>query len=170
MEKTDALEALTVSLLCHENRFLLLQRSPHKSFAPGRWTGLGGHVEDSEYAQLRQAALREVEEEAGILPGQIVNFTLRRALLISRPRQPLRVLLYYTGVLSQAVTPDCPEGTLFWKEAFEFEELDIIETTRPVLSLLIQDMAADPEGDALPIIGMAVFDANGAYQRVIWAA
>jgi len=169
MNKTDALEALTVSLLCHEDRYLLLQRSPRKSFAPGRWTGLGGHVEANEYSQLRSAALREVEEEAGLVAAEISHFTLRRALLVSRPWQPVRVLFYFTGLLSHIVTPNCPEGTLFWKRELEFDALDIIETTRPVLSLLIQDMKTDPEGTALPVMGMAVFDAQGTFQHVIWA-
>lgn len=169
MNKTDALEALTVSLLCHEDRYLLLQRSPRKSFAPGRWTGLGGHVEAHEYSQLRQSALREVEEEAGFVPAEISKFTLRRALLVSRPWQPVRVLFYFTGVLSHIITPNCPEGTLFWKQELEFDTLDIIETTRPVISLLIQDMKTDPEGTALPVMGVAVFDVQGIFQRVIWA-
>ena len=170
MKKTDSLETLSVSLLRHADRYLLLQRSPHKAFAPGRWTGLGGHVEPDEYDRLRLSALREIEEEAGILPEQIANYTLRRALLVSRPWQPLRVLLYFTGELSQAVTPDCPEGTLFWKEEQEFDALDIIETTRPVLKLLIKDMRVDPEGMSLPVTGMVVFDAQGIFQRVMWAA
>lgn len=170
MEKPDTLEALTVSLLRYADRYLLLQRSPHKTFAPGRWTGLGGHVESNEYDRLRLAALREVEEEAGIFANQIAHYSLRRALLVSRPWQPLRVLLYYTGELNHPVTPDCPEGTLSWKEEREFDALDIIETTRPVLKLLIKDMRADPDGIALPVIGMAVFDAQGIFQRLMWAA
>jgi 8-oxo-dGTP pyrophosphatase MutT (NUDIX family) len=130
---------------------------------------LDGHVEANEYSQLRSAALREVEEEAGLVAAEISNSTLRRALLVSRPWQPVRVLFYFTGLLSHIVTPNCPEGTTFWKRELEFDALDIIETTRPVLSLLIQDMKTDPEGTALPVMGMAVFDARGTFQRVLWA-
>jgi 8-oxo-dGTP diphosphatase len=169
MQTTDTLEAYTVSLLRHKEQFLLLQRSPNKQFAPGRWTGLGGHVEMNEYGQLRAAALREVQEESGILPQDIGDFVLRRALLVSRPFQPFRVLLYFTGVLNQFVTPDCPEGTLFWKQATELQSLDIIETTRPVLDLLIDDMDKDPNGIELPKIGMAVFNSDALFQREIWA-
>jgi 8-oxo-dGTP pyrophosphatase MutT (NUDIX family) len=122
----------------------------------------------NEYSQLRAAALREVQEEAGILPQDIGDFVLRRALLVSRPFQPFRVLLYFTGVLNQIVTPDCPEGSLFWKQATEFHRLDIIETTRAVLELLIDDMDSDPNGTELPKTGIAVFNAEGVFQRNIW--
>jgi len=168
MEKTDALEAYTVSLLRHTDQYLLLQRSPNKSFAPGRWTGLGGHVEANEYNQLRAAALREVQEEAGLYPQHISDFIFRRALFVSRPNQPLCVILYYTGVLNQLISPACPEGTLFWKQETDFDKLDIIETTRPVLTLLIKDMDIDPEGLDLPKIGMAVFDKKGKFVRDLW--
>jgi 8-oxo-dGTP diphosphatase len=169
MQKTDAIEAYTVSLLRHHDRFLLLQRSLQKSFAPGRWTGLGGRVEMGEFTQLRASALREVQEEAGLDPQQISDFVFRRALLVSRPNQALNVILYYTGVLTQISTPDCPEGTLYWKQEAEFEELDIIETTRPVLTLLVQDMDIDPDGSDLPKIGIAVFDKKGIFVRDLWA-
>jgi 8-oxo-dGTP diphosphatase len=169
MQITDALEAYSVSLLRHKNLFLLLQRSPNKEFAPGRWTGVGGHVEMNEYSQLRYSALREVQEETGILPQDIGDFVLRRALLVSRPFQPLRVVLYFTGVLNQIVTPACPEGILSWKQAAEFQGLDIIETTRPVLDLLIADMDNDPNGMELPKTGIAVFNTDAVFQREIWA-
>ena len=169
MQMIDALEAYTVSLLRYKNLFLLLQRSPNKEFAPGRWTGLGGHVEMNEYNQLRCSALREVQEESGIMPQDIRNFVLRRALLVSRPIHPFRVVLYFTGVLDQIVTPVCPEGSLFWKPATEFQSLDIIETTRPVLDLLIADMENDPSGSGLPKTGIAVFNEELAFQREIWS-
>ncbi len=146
MHKIDTLEAYTVSLLRHNDQLLLLQRSPDKSFAPGKWTGLGGHVETNEYHRLRISALREVQEESGILPEEIRDFVLRRALFVHRPSQPFRVVLYFTGVLSQMVTPACPEGSLSWKQAAEFHSLDVIDTTRPILDLLIADMDRDPHG------------------------
>jgi hypothetical protein len=71
--------------------------------------------------------------------------------------------------LNHFVTPNCPEGTLFWKQATEFQSLDIIETTRPVLDLLIDDMDKDPHGIELPKIGMAVFNSDAVFQREIWA-
>jgi 8-oxo-dGTP diphosphatase len=168
MQRTDTLETYSVSVLRHKDQFLLLQRNPDKQFAPGRWTGLGGHVEADEYGRLRESALREVQEESGILPQDIQNFLLRRAVLGSRPFQPLRVILYFTGLLDRFVTPICPEGTLSWKFQTEFDSLDIIETTRPVLDLLIEDMGTDPNGLQRPKTGIAVFNSEGVFEREIW--
>lgn len=169
MKNMDSLEVYTVSILSHANQFLLLHRNMDKPFAPGRWSGLGGHVETSEFGQLRASALREVQEEAGIDPSKLSNFCLRRVLLVSRPKQPFRIVLYYTGILQQYVLPECPEGILNWKSQDEFDSLDIIETTRPVLDLLIHDMEVDPQGIRTPMTGLAVFNEQGIFERDIWA-
>jgi 8-oxo-dGTP diphosphatase len=169
MQNTDALEVYSVSVLRYENLFLLLQRSPDKAFAPGKWTGVGGHVEMDEYNRFRSSALREVQEETGLSPQAIADFVFRRALLVGRPFQPLRVVLYFTGLLSQIVTPACPEGRLSWKQASEFQGLDIIETTRLVLDLLVTDMDRDPHGLELPKTGIAIYNADSVFQREIWA-
>jgi 8-oxo-dGTP diphosphatase len=168
MQNTDTLEVYSVSVLRHKDQFLLLQRSPEKPFAPSRWTGLGGHVEMDELGCLRASALREVQEESGILAQDIRSFILRRAVLGSRPFQPFRVILYFTGLLDRFVTPICPEGTLSWKYQSEFDGLDIIETTRPVLDLLIEDMDSDPNGLQRPKTGIAVFDGEGVFEKEIW--
>jgi len=76
VEKTDTLEVYTISFLKRNDQYLLLQRSQNKSFAPGRWTGLGGHVENNEFDQLRASALREIHEESGILLEDISRFIL----------------------------------------------------------------------------------------------
>jgi len=168
VQRSDALEAYSVSLLCFEDNFLLLQRSQTKEFAPGRWTGLGGHVETDEFSNLRAAGLREIQEEAGFSPAAISDFSYRRALLVSRPFQPLRVVLYFTGALSKLETPNCPEGVLSWKLVSEFEALDIIETTRSVFECLIEDMERDPKGKELLKVGLAIFDLDGKFQQVVW--
>ncbi len=167
---SDGLQAFTVTLLRCQGEYLLLQRSPVKRLAPMRWTGLGGHVEADEYHTLRKSSLREVQEEAGIQPDEITNYVLRRVLLVSRPRQTFSILFYYTGDLPAQVIPTCPEGTLHWKPESEFSGLDIIETTRPVLSLLVHDMREDPSGLELPQIGMALFNSQEEYERVIWGS
>ena len=48
-----------------ENEFLLVQRSKKAKFAPGGYTIIGGSLEQDE--NFRQAAIREVEEEVGVI-------------------------------------------------------------------------------------------------------
>lgn len=77
----DSLELYTVVFLQYDGRFLLLERARDKAYAPGMWTGVGGRIEGSEMADVAASALREVEEETGITPGEIERFTLRRVVL-----------------------------------------------------------------------------------------
>ena len=108
----NQLTAYSMVLLRSGDRYLMLKRAEHKTFAPGRWTGLGGRVEADEFDDLQSAALRELQEETGILPSQVDRFRLRRMLLDLQPSQPLTVLLYFTGELGERVTPVCTEGEL----------------------------------------------------------
>jgi len=167
--KPDVLESHSVILLESRGKFLMLKRAATKRFAPNRWTGVGGRVEANEYATLTASALRELREETGLEEGDVQGFTLRRAVLVARPGGTLNVLLYFTGLLQEQVLPDCPEGTLAWVEAGEMANLDIIETSRPVLPRLAEDIFRDPLGAEVVRVGIAVFDEAGAFQRIGWA-
>ncbi len=169
MDKHNALEAYSMVLLNHADRYLLLRRAETKRFAPGRWTGLGGRVEEGEFADLQAAALREVREEAGIPAAEIADFTLRRALLQARPGESLTVLLYFTGSLGVPVQPQSPEGTLEWVTTGDLERLNIIDNTRLVIPLLIEDMRRDPAGKEPIRGGAAHFRPDGELARIVWA-
>ena len=168
MPPPNRFEAYSVILLEHGGRFLLLKRSPFKAFAPNRWTGIGGRVEAEEFGDLRASALRELDEEAGLKPADVENFTLRRSLFLARPDGIFIWLLYFTGRLSVPTTPDCPEGTLVWKEPHEFAGLDIIPSSRPVLSLLVEDLARDPQGLERLHVGVGVYDSSENYHHILW--
>ncbi|MFC1662792.1 8-oxo-dGTP diphosphatase [Patescibacteria group bacterium] len=56
---------ITTLLIIHRGDYILLGYKKI-GFGEGRWNGFGGKVEDGE--DIQSAAVREVEEEAGITP------------------------------------------------------------------------------------------------------
>jgi 8-oxo-dGTP diphosphatase len=166
--RPDALEAYTVVLLRHADLFLLLQRVETKAFMPGRLTGIGGRVEVGEFENLCSAALRELREETGIREEDVTRFLLRRVLLVARPERALTVLLYFTGWLRTPQLPDCTEGTLAWVRREQFAALDVIESTKPVLPLLVSDQEWDPDGLEPVRLGVGSFRKDGTFGGVVW--
>jgi 8-oxo-dGTP diphosphatase / 2-hydroxy-dATP diphosphatase len=55
---------LTLCMVCEEDSVLLGMKK--RGFGEGRWNGFGGKLEAGE--TIEQAALREVQEEIGIVP------------------------------------------------------------------------------------------------------
>jgi len=168
MVKPNQFEAFTVILLEHGGMYLLLHRAETKLRQPGRWTGVGGRVEHEELDDLKASALRELKEETGFEAGGVEDFTFRRVLLVARPGGPLVLLLYFTGHLTDYALPDCPEGTLHWMAPEQFDGVDIIETSRQVLTLLVGDQGRDPRGLEPVRLGVGVFDPGSKFSHIVW--
>lgn len=108
-------------------RIMLLKRAPWKEYAPGLYTGAGGHVEAGETAM--QGAVRELEEEAGVVGIPLRPF----AGLVCEDGD---VIHYFYAVWENAGTvPECPEGELSWSGVDAVEGLDLIPSTRFLLRL-----------------------------------
>lgn len=164
-----AVAAFSMILLACDDRYLLLRRAESKRFAPGKWTGLGGRIEPHELGDVRSAALRELWEETGLSENDVQYFSLRRVLLNNRPSEPLTLLLYFTGVLSEPVTLPCTEGTLHWVSSDEIGQYDLIDNAAAVIRLLIDDVARDRHGKAPVAVGAASYAIDDSLERIVWA-
>ena len=163
------LAAFTVVILRNRGHYLLLHRAPTKRLHPNLWTGVGGRVEADEYENISGAAYRELEEETGISPAQLSNFLLRRTIIHARPGGPMTVLCYFTGDLSERVSPKSDEGRLAWVSPQEMEALPFIDNMGATIPLLVADMEAAPNGvNTLPL-GVALYQPNGEFKDIVWA-
>jgi 8-oxo-dGTP diphosphatase/2-hydroxy-dATP diphosphatase len=60
---------LTLCMVCTDEKILLGMKK--RGFGEGRWNGFGGKLEEGETIEM--AALREVQEEIGIIPTKMLK-------------------------------------------------------------------------------------------------
>lgn len=141
---------------------VLLHRADWKTFAPGRWTGIGGKLEGEEIAEPALGALRELREETGLTLDDLRDW--RFVADIIDPGAEVR-LVYYVAVFAGERLPPCNEGTLHWVPLTEYDTYDLIENTRLVLDALVaRGLLASAQ--ALPLHGMIERDAAGGNLRL----
>ncbi len=128
---------------------VLLCRAEWKTFAPGRWTGIGGKLEGEEIAEPASGALRELREETGLTLADLSDW--RFVADIIDPGAEVR-LVYFTGVFAGDHLPPCNEGMLHWVPLRAYQPYDLIDNTRAVLDALVAHdlLAAIP---ASPLYG-----------------
>ncbi len=81
---------LTLVIIHQHTRVLLGMKK--KGFGAGRWNGFGGKVESSE--TIEQAAIREVQEEAGITVGAIDKCGVITFEFVNEPDKQLEVHIF----------------------------------------------------------------------------
>jgi 8-oxo-dGTP diphosphatase len=144
-------KAVVVCILGSEAGFLLLRRSkePHL----GKYVPIGGHLEPFETP--RAAAIREVEEEAGI---SIEEPRLSGILTESSPTEYNWIVYIYTADITAIPPVECAEGTLEWVAQ---ERLDTVPI--PTTDGFIYDYLSRSEFFVLD----AVYDENVELIRLV---
>ena len=129
---------------------LLLRGAPTKRLWAGRYNGLGGHVDPGE--TFAAAALREVEEEAGIAAIQLCDFSLRGLLNIEGVPHGVLLAIFVGEALTRDVRPS-REGTPEWIARAALGTIDLVDGDRLLPRLL----------DARGVLhGHLRYDADGA--------
>lgn len=144
-------------------RLVLLHRAEWKTFAPGRWTGIGGKLEGEEIAEPALGALRELREETGLTLDDLSDW--RFVADIVDPGAEVR-MVYYVAVLACEQLPPCNEGTLYWVPLTDYHTYDLIENTRAVLDELVAQGLLTA-ASALPLRGMIWRDASGGNLQLV---
>jgi 8-oxo-dGTP diphosphatase len=123
----------TLIFLTEGDAVLLLRGAPTKRLWAGRYNGLGGHVEPGE--TFAAAALREVEEEAGIASAQIHGFALRALLNIEGTPHGVLLAVFVGEALTRSVRPS-REGTPEWIARTGLAAIDLVDGDRLLPRLL----------------------------------
>jgi 8-oxo-dGTP diphosphatase len=139
-KRTVGLRAYVTVFVFQMGRVLLLRRGHNRTIAPGRWAGVGGRVEPCEIADLASAALRELEEESGLGPGEVTDLQLR--VVYTQPEEGQVVLLaYFSAATSQGLLTPTEEGDLRWVRVEDVWDLDLIGNARAALSTILKQGA-----------------------------
>ena len=106
---------------------LLLKGAPSKRLWANRYNGLGGHVEANE--DVYAAALREVQEEAGLEPAHLA---LRGVVNIdtgsdAQGPQPGILMFVFAGKAPTRATIPSAEGELHWLPLGELEKYPLVD-------------------------------------------
>ena len=153
---------LTGVFLKNNGKILLIKRGMHKKIAPGMWSGIGGRIENAEMNTPSDAALRELEEESGILP-QNVSLLELQYILIGKHSNYIGQTYVYFGETSQSDIIQCDEGEIAWipeEELLNRKFSDFFE------QMLRHNKARSPEDKAV-YVGVAN-DITEEKLHIIW--
>ena len=122
----------TLVFLLHEERVLLLRGAPDKKLWANRYNGLGGHIEPGE--DPLQAALREVQEEAGITPTRL---QLKGLIHVTRAEPPGIMLFVFVGTAPAGALLASAEGEVEWVALAALATLPVVEDLPVLLPRLL---------------------------------
>jgi len=129
----------TLCFITHGDDVLLLHGSPAKRIWPGKYNGVGGHVEANE--DIYRAAIREMREETG---ADVLDVRLRGVINIDIGQETGIILFVFTAQARGREVRPSPEGALEWVRRDRLEALDLVEDLTRLLPRILSMQPADP--------------------------
>lgn len=108
--------------LTRGEEILLLLGAPDKKLWAGKYNGLGGHIEPGETPY--QAAVREVQEEAGLT---VAVLTLRAVVHATLPEPPGVIFFVFVGEAPAGEPRPSAEGIPEWVSLSSLYALPLVE-------------------------------------------
>ncbi len=152
----DLHRIVTTAIICRDDKFLLLKRSPHKKVYPGKWTVPGGGlvrhdylstpktIGDAWYYPLAVSLQREIKEEAGIEVNQL-QFLLDMTFI--RPDEvAVLVLSYYGEYVKGEVKLDEDSVEFAWVTYEAAKKYDLIEGILQEIAMVDRLRKGEPPG------------------------
>ncbi|CAM4429915.1 NUDIX hydrolase [Paenibacillus typhae] len=129
------LRQMAVAFLFNEaGEMLFLQKKSGSRFLGGHLVPIGGHVEEGEFGDPRQACVREIAEETGLAEPDVGGLKLRYIINRLKAGQEIRIQYIFMGIVasgSRLVSGE--EGELLWLEAGKLDGMHVTASTRAVL-------------------------------------
>lgn len=129
----------TLCFITHGNDVLLLRRGEHKRIYPGRYNGVGGHLERDE--DVLTGVLREIQEETGL---EVADVRLRGVIHVDAGEATGILVFVLSAEAAGREVVNNTEGTLEWVPRAEVEGLPVVEDLPDILPLALDAGPDDP--------------------------
>jgi len=156
--KYQVIPRVLVFLFDTQDRVLLISGSDTKPRWPGKYNGLGGHVEAQE--NIKEAALRELLEEAGI---ERVDINLVGQIMINVSDVSGIELFIFQGLYKGDTFSCSQEGCVEWIKISDLPTLPTVED----LQVLVHKAKFHCPGDPI-FIGKYSFGEEGDLE-ILWS-
>jgi 8-oxo-dGTP diphosphatase len=144
---------VTLSFVTCGDDVLLLRHPDTGDRFPGRWNGIGGHVEPGEC--ILDAARRELREETGL---DVADLTLRGVVHEANLLGRAHVLFVFRGRVRERSLRDVPGTTLCWQPLAKLRELPLVADVDALLRSTLED--------GPPFFGVEHFDGSDVATHV----
>lgn len=130
---------IVTAFLTWNDQMLLIERSKNKKIAPGKWFGVGGHMEPEEINNPYEAIYREIYEETGIDKSKIISLDLKYIIFNRFEEDEIVVNHIFFGEVSAPYVVPNHEGTLHWVDIETAQEKMSHHVISKVLNHYIRD-------------------------------